>query len=170
MAFNLSSPVAKLAFEMALKNQQAIDSGGQFDAQARGFVSKALATGNDPLAPFDDIYRQYVDPAEAVRRAQAQAFNAYLIGLPELLTQSQKELAAQRKAGGSGDLDTTNLSNYESPADRFARIMGSLISPPTKKSGYLVDPRTATRTDLNTARKKITKSGMGSRTVTAKAL
>ena len=169
MAFDLSSPVAKLAFEMALKNQQAIDSGGQFDAQARGFVSKALATGNDPLAPFEDVYRSYVDPAEAQRRAQAQAFNAYLVGLPELLAQAAKE----GRSSGSGDgsaLDTTNLSNYESPADRLARIMGTLVSSTSKGSSYLVDPRTATRTDLNTARKKITRSGMGSRPVTAKAL
>jgi len=163
MAFDLSSPVAKLAFEMALKNQQSIDSGSQFDAQARGFVSKALATGNDPLAPFDDIYRQYVDPAEAARRAQAQAFNAYLIGLPELLTQSQKELAAQRKAGGGGDLDTTNLSNYKSPLDRFNDLMKGVL--PVAQTSL---PENETLRDY---RKRVTNNtGMGSGRVTAKAI
>ena len=143
MAFDLSSPVAKLAFEMALKNQQAIDSGGQFDAQARGFVSKALATGNDPLAPFEDVYRSYVDPAEAQRRAQAQAFNAYLIGLPELLAQAAKEGRSSGGSSGGSAFDTTNLSNYETPAQRLNRLLGSIL--PSKST-------TATTTATKTFR------------------
>jgi hypothetical protein len=115
MAFDLSSPVAKLAFEMALRNQQAQDSSAPFDASARSFVSQALSRGNEQLSDYEDIYRQYVDPAEAQRRAQAAAFNEYLIGLPELLAKSAQE---RRGSGGTGspDVDTTNLSNYE---DRF---------------------------------------------------
>jgi hypothetical protein len=161
MAFNLSSPVAKLAFEMALRNQQAQDSSAPFDASSRSFVSQALATGNDQLAPFEDIYRQYVDPAEAQRRAQAAAFNEYLIGLPELLTASQKELSRSGggSGGGSGDLDTTNLSSYESPADRLNRLLGGLTQPTAKPKSFITPEE----------RNKITRSGMGSR-VTARRM
>lgn len=134
MAFDLSSPVAKLAFEMALRNQQAQEASAPFDASARAFVSKALATGNDQLAPYEDIYRQYVDPSEANRRAQAAAFNEYLVGLPELLAASAKELSAASAGSGKEKLDTTNLSAYESPADRLNRLLGGLTQPAATRS------------------------------------
>jgi hypothetical protein len=163
MAFDLSSPVAKLAFEMALRNQQAQDSSAPFDASARSFVSQALSRGNEQLSDYEDIYRQYVDPAEAQRRAQAAAFNEYLIGLPELLAKSAQE---RRGSGGTGspDVDTTNLSNYESAEDRFNRLLGTTTSTSTYK------PFPTYRTpEYNDARKTATKSGMGSG-VTAKRL
>jgi hypothetical protein len=153
MAFNLSSPVAKLAFEMALRNQQAQDSSAPFDASARSFVSQALATGNDQLAPFEDIYRQYVDPAEANRRAQAAAFNEYLVGLPELLEASAKELSASKGGSGKAKLDTTNLSGYESAEDRLNRLLGGLTQPTAKPKSFITPEE----------RSKITRSGMGSR-------
>lgn len=160
MAFDLSTPVAKLAFEMALRNQQAQDASAPFDASARAFVSKALATGNDQLAPYDDIYRQYVDPAEANRRAQAKAFNDYLVGLPELLSASQKELAAlSGGSGGKANLDTTNLSNYMSPQERLNMLLGNL-APVSKPKLYATSPEDRLAT---------TRTGMGSR-VTARRL
>lgn len=142
MAFDLSSPVAKLAFEMALRNQQAIDSGSQFDAQSRAAVSQALAAGNDPLSSYENIYRQYVDPAEAQRKAQAQAFNAYLIGLPELMAQSAKEMS--RSSGGSSTVMTGNLSNYETPAERLQRLMYQFL--PSRSA----TPQTTTTTSTST--------------------
>lgn len=141
MAFNLSSPIAKLAFEMALKNQQSIDSAGQFDAQARAAVSDSLKYGNETLPPFEDVYRSYVDPAEAQRRAQAEAFNAYLVGLPELLAQAAKE--GRSSGSGTSALDRTNLSNYETPAQRLNRLLGSIL--PSKST-------TATTTATKTFR------------------
>jgi hypothetical protein len=135
MAFNLSSPVAKLAFEMALRNQQAQDSSAPFDASARSFVSKALATGNDQLAPFEDIYRQYVDPAEAQRRAQAAAFNEYLIGLPELLSASQKELAGSGGGGGGSSGYLMNPSGtYRSPQEVLDSLLSGILPPPPPTS------------------------------------
>lgn len=161
MALDLSSPVAKLAFEMALRNQQAQEASAPFDASARAFVSKALATGNDQLAPFEDIYRQYVDPAEAQRRAQAAAFNEYLVGLPELLSASAKELrASSGGGGGQADIDTTNLSNYMSPEDRLNMLLGGLAQPKTTRPKLYQTPE---------ERMKRTQSGMGSR-VTARRM
>lgn len=132
MAFDLSSPIAKLAFEMALRNQQTIDSGSQFDTEARAAVSNALKYGNETLPPFEDIYRSYVDPAQAERRAQAEAFNAYLVGLPELLAKSRKELSASSGSGSSAM--TGNLSGYESPTDRFNRIMAGILGGSAQKT------------------------------------
>lgn len=131
MAFDLSSPVAKLAFEMALRNQQTIDSGSQFDAEARAAVSNALKYGNETLPGYEDIYRSYVDPAETQRRAQAQAFNAYLVGLPELLAKSRKEM------GGSGGASSTligNPSGYMTPAERFNQIMAGILGSTAPKT------------------------------------
>ena len=147
MAFDLSSPVAKLAFEMALKNQQAIDANKQFDNESRAAVSKALSVGNDPLSLYEDVYRQYVDPAQNERRAQAEAFNAYLIGLPELLAQASRE---GRSTGGGGGgstqaIDTTNLSGYSTPEESLARIMG-MVLPKTPASKATTTPVATTPT------------------------
>jgi hypothetical protein len=154
MAFNLSTPVAKLAFEMALRNQQAQDASAPFDASARSFVSQALATGNDQLAPFEDIYRQYVDPAEAQRRAQAKAFNDYLIGLPELLSASQKELAGSGGGGGSSGYLMNPSGTYRSPQEVLDSLLsGILTTKPTSTaqrpdySGYGSEERRLSNAD-----------------------
>lgn len=123
MAFNLSTPTAQLAFEMALRNQQAINASPQYDAEARAAVSKALQYGNETLPGYEDIYRSYMDPAENQRRAQAQAFNEYLVGLPELLAKS----ASERSGGGSSVATSGMLSGYQNPIDRLNRLVSNIV-------------------------------------------
>lgn len=133
MAFDLSTPTAKLAFEMALRNQQAIDASPQYDAEARNFVSKALQYGNETLPPYEDIYRSYMDPAEAQRRAQAQAFNEYLVGLPELLAQARKE-GGGGGGGGSASAGTGMLSGYKDPQQRLNDLVKNMVDNAKKKT------------------------------------
>ena len=158
MAFDLSSPVAQLAFEMALRNQQVPSTSR--DAEARAFVSKALQVGNDQLAPFDDIYRQYMDPVEAQRRAQAQAFNEYLVGLPELLAASQKEFAEAnaRGRGGGGGGGTTRIMNPSGVSRSPLDILNSIL-------GRVAPQRTAYRAPTTTASKKRTTTAGAVRSV-----
>ena len=168
MAFNLSSPVAKLAFEMALRNQQAQDSSAPFDASARSFVSKALATGNDQLAPFEDIYRQYVDPAEAQRRAQAAAFNEYLIGLPELLAKASKEgRSTGGTSGGVGLVGNPN-SDYLSPQERLQNLIDSFPKQTTAPYDPLRNRTTQSAYSTKTA--TTTPAGTGSGPVSSKPI
>ena len=154
MAFDLSSPVAQLAFEMALRNQQVPSTSR--DAEARAFVSKALQVGNDQLAPFDDIYRQYMDPVEAQRRAQAQAFNEYLVGLPELLAASQKEFAEANARGRGGG--TTRIMNPSGVSRSPLDILNSIL-------GRVAPQRTAYRAPTTTASKKRTTTAGAVRSV-----
>jgi hypothetical protein len=162
MAFNLSTPTAALAFEMALRNQKAIDSSAGADAEARQFVTKALAPGNDPLSLYEDIYRQYMDPAEAQRRAQAQAFNDYLIGLPELLAKASTEGRSTGGGGGGTESAMASATNtgYISPQERLRSMLNSLVPAQQQPS------RTPTVTRQQ--RTAITRSGMGSGRIMAK--
>jgi hypothetical protein len=166
MAFNLSTPTAKLAFEMALRNQQAQDSSAPFDASARSFVSKALATGNDQLAPFEDIYRQYVDPAEAQRRAQAAAFNEYLVGLPELLSASAKELRASGSSGSGGDGRLFNQSGVQrSPQEILQSLLKGML--PTRSTA--VKSQTG-KTNYGAEENRVSNVDRALRTVTARRM
>jgi hypothetical protein len=165
MAFNLSTPTAKLAFEMALRNQQAQDSSAPFDASARSFVSKALATGNDQLAPFEDIYRQYVDPAEAQRRAQAAAFNEYLVGLPELLSASAKELRASGSSGSGGG----RLFNQSGVQRTPQEILQSLLTGMLPTRSTAVKSRTG-KTNYGAEENRVSNVDRALRTVTARRM
>lgn len=171
MAFDLSSPAAKLAFEMALRNRQAVEGAGQFDAESRQAVQEALNYGNDKLADYENIYQQYVGPAETQRRAQAEAFNTYLIGLPELLAQSARETrGGGGGGGGSAAYDTTNLSAYETPEQKLARLMGYIVPPariPTT-TRPAAQPRTTQTRPFTTADQRERQAG--GRTITARRL
>lgn len=137
MAFDLSTPAAKLAFDMALRNKQAIDASPQYDTEARAAVSKALQYGNDPLSGYEDIYRSYMDPAENQRRAQAQAFNDYLVGLPELLAKSRTE-GSSGGGGGSAATGTGMLSGYRDPFERLNALVSNIVekAKPTQRNVY----------------------------------
>lgn len=140
MAFDLSTPAAKLAFEMALKNRKTVENAGQVDAEGQAAVAKALEVGNDPFGPYEPIYQEYVGPVEAQRRAQAEAFNTYLVGLPELLAKAAQE---DRSTGGGSQAtySMSDLSNYESPADRLARLYNNIIAPVAAPAQQTQTPR-----------------------------
>ena len=126
MAFDLSSPAAALAFDMALRNQQVIDNAGQYDADARRKVTQSLSVGYDPFEPFAPIYQEYMGPAQAQRIAQAQAFNKYLVGLPELLAKAAKE--GSSGSGASASASGQQLSGYTSAQDRLRQLTESLMT------------------------------------------
>jgi hypothetical protein len=116
MAFDLSTPTAQLAFDVARRAQEVQDLKAKYDAEARGRVQAQLAPfGNDnpqTMSTFDNIY----NPAAATQQARAKAMQEYVTGLPELLARVQAE---KKKTSGSGTSGMTgsNLTDYQAIFD-----------------------------------------------------
>ena len=112
MAFDLSTPTAQLAFDVARRAQEVQDLKAKYDEQARGRVQAQLAPfGNDnpqTMSTFDSIY----NPAAATQQARAKAMQEYVTGLPELLARVQAE---KKKTSGSGTsgMPGSNLTDYQ---------------------------------------------------------
>jgi hypothetical protein len=112
MAFDLSTPTAQLAFDVARRAQEVQDLKAKYDAEARGRVQAQLAPfGNDnpqTMSTFDNIY----NPAAATQQARAKAMQEYVTGLPELLARVQAE---KKKTSGSGTsgMPGSNLTDYQ---------------------------------------------------------
>jgi hypothetical protein len=116
MAFDLSTPTAQLAFDVARRAQEVQDLKAKYDAEARGRVQAQLAPfGNDnpqTMSTFDSIY----NPAAATQQARAKAMQEYVTGLPELLARVQAE---KKKTSGSGTsgMPGSNLTDYQAIFD-----------------------------------------------------
>lgn len=112
MAFDLSTPGAQLAFDVARRAQEVQDLKAKYDAEARGRVQAQLAPfGNDnpqTMSTFDSIY----NPAAATQQARAKAMQEYVTGLPELLARVQAERSSG-SGGGGGGLPGSNLTDYQ---------------------------------------------------------
>jgi len=116
MAFDLSTPTAQLAFDVARRAQEVQDLKAKYDAEARSRVQAQLAPfGNDnpqTMSTFDSIY----NPAAATQQARAKAMQEYVTGLPELLARVQAE---KKKTSGSGTsgMPGSNLTDYQAIFD-----------------------------------------------------
>jgi len=112
MAFDLSTPTAQLAFDVARRAQEVQDLKAKYDAEARGRVQAQLAPfGNDnpqTMSTFDSIY----NPAAATQQARSKAMQEYVTGLPELLARVQAEKNKTSGTGTSGMRDS-NLTDYQ---------------------------------------------------------
>jgi hypothetical protein len=112
MAFDLSTPTAQLAFDVARRAQEVQDLKAKYDAEARGRVQAQLAPfGNDnppTMSTFDSIY----NPAATTQQARAKAMQEYVTGLPELLARVQAEKKKTSGTGTSG-MPGSNLTDYQ---------------------------------------------------------
>lgn len=143
MAFDLSTPGAQLAFDVALRAQEVQDLKAQYDEQARGRVQAQLAPfGNQndaTAATFDSIY----GPAAATRQARAKAMQEYVTGLPELLARVKAE-KNKTSGSGTGGLPRSNPIDYIAI---FNYLLGLNTPPPTTPA--TTTPATTTPTNSN---------------------
>jgi hypothetical protein len=102
MAFNLSTPEARLAFKIAVNAQQTQDAKARLERQARNSVTAQLAPYEQTVDNFDSTFSGIYNPVANQQQAQAQAMQKYVTGLPELLARVQKEKTANSQGSGSG--------------------------------------------------------------------
>jgi hypothetical protein len=106
MAFDLSTPEAQLAFKIAVSAQKTQDAKARLERQARNSVSAQLAPYGQSVDNFNSEFSSIYDPAANRQQAEARAMQRYVTGLPELLSQVQKERTANSRGSGGGSLSS----------------------------------------------------------------
>ena len=117
MAFDLSTPTAQLAFDVARRTQEVQDLKAQYEAQARERVNARLAPYGNDLSQFDSTFKSVYDPVAATQQSRAKAMQEYVTGLPELLARAQTEKrsgsgSGSQGGGGSKPIDYQAIFNY----------------------------------------------------------
>jgi hypothetical protein len=102
MAFDLSTPEAQLAFQIAVSAQKTQDAKDRLRRQARNSVSAQLAPYGQSVDNFGSEFKSIYNPAANRQQAEAKAVQKYVVGLPELLARVQKEQTANSRGSGSG--------------------------------------------------------------------
>jgi hypothetical protein len=115
MAFDLSTPTAQLAFDVARRTQEVQDLKAQYEAQARERVNARLAPYGNDLSQFDSTFKSIYDPVAATQQSRAKAMQEYVTGLPELLARVQAE--KKSSSGGGGGVPGSNLTDYQAIFD-----------------------------------------------------
>ena len=137
MAFDLSTPGAQLAFDVALRNKEVQDMKARLETEARARVEARLAPYGNDLSQFDSTFKSIYDPVAATQQSRAKAMQEYVIGLPELLARAQAEKKkGSGGGGGSGNMVATPYQPFDAKA-----ILGYLV--PANKTGY-TEPYSAT--------------------------
>jgi hypothetical protein len=129
MAFDLSTPGAQLAFDVALRNKEVQDYKAKLEEEARARVEARLAPYGNDLSQFDSTFKSIYDPAVATQQSRAKAMQDYVVGLPELLARAQAEKKSGSGGGGGGNTVATPYQPFDASA-----ILGYLV--PKSKSGY----------------------------------
>ena len=135
MAFDLSTPGAQLAFDVALRNKEVQDLKAQYDAQARERVNARLTPYGNDLSQFDSTFKSIYDPVAATQQSRAKAMQEYVTGLPELLARAQAE---KRSGGGGAGGSTGGGSNVTNYSAIFDYLLGTNAKP------LYTDPTSAT--------------------------
>ncbi len=124
MAFDLSTPTAQLAFDVARRTQEVQDLKAQYEAQARERVNARLAPYGNDLSQFDSTFKSVYDPVAATQQSRAKAMQEYVTGLPELLARSQAEKRSGSGGSGGGNDSKFVPQPYVSPEDFLNFILG----------------------------------------------
>lgn len=130
MAFDLSSPAAQLAFDVARRNQEVQDMKQRLAEESRARINAKLTPYGNDISQYENIVAGTLGPAEATQQSRAQAMQEYVTGLPELLARAAAERKASSGGGGGG---STNVPAPYQPFDPEA-ILEYVIAEP--KSFY----------------------------------
>jgi hypothetical protein len=117
MAFDLSTPAAQLAFDVARRAQEVQDLKAQYEAQARERVNARLAPYGNDLSQFDSTFKSIYDPVAATQQSRAKAMQEYVTGLPELLARAQTERSSSSGGSGGSSGGGSNLTDYQAIFD-----------------------------------------------------
>ena len=85
------TPVAGLALEMAVRNQQLLDRIPGMTENQRRLINQRLTRYGGDLSQYEPYMEVGYDPTVGAMRSQAEGMRDYLIGLPELMAKAMKE-------------------------------------------------------------------------------
>ena len=86
-----ASPVAGLALEMAVRNQQLLDRIPAMTENQRALINKRLTKYGGDISQYEPYMEVGYDPTVGAMRSQAEGMRDYLVGLPELMAKAMKE-------------------------------------------------------------------------------
>jgi hypothetical protein len=142
--FDLSTPLAQLAWDMATRANTAVEQAAQADPTIRKRLSEQLGRYGGSLSDVEKSFEDYYAPGLNAYTAQMEAMRDYAIGLPELMVKAAKE---GTKVSGGGSLNASPMPKTLTTAE-ILEILG--IVPATVMPSISPEERV-----------KITPSGMG---------
>jgi len=147
--FDLSTPLAQLAWDMATRTNTAVEQAAQADPTIRKRLSEQLSRYGGSLGDVEKSFEEYYRPGMDAYVAQMGAMRDYAIGLPELMVKAAKEGTTVSGGSSLGAAPITKQWTVEELRD----ILG--IAPLT--------PATPMPAMTPTERSTVTPSGMGAR-------
>jgi hypothetical protein len=147
--FDLSTPLAQLAWDMATRANTAVERAAQADPTIRKRLGEQLGRYGGSLSDVEKSFDEYYKPGMDAYVAQLGAMRDYAIGLPELMVKAAKE---GTKVSGGGSLGAAPVTKQWT-VDELRDILG--IAPLT--------PATPMPAMTPAERSRITPSGMGAR-------
>jgi len=85
------TPVAGLALEMAVRNQQLLDRIPAMTENQRRLINQRLTRYGGDISQYEPYMEVGYDPTVGAMRSQAEGMRDYLVGLPELMAKAMKE-------------------------------------------------------------------------------
>ena len=85
------TPVAGLALEMAVRNQQLLDRIPEMTANQRALINRRLTRYGGDISQYEPYMEVGYDPTVGAMRSQAEGMRDYLVGLPEVMMKAMKE-------------------------------------------------------------------------------
>lgn len=144
--FDLSTPLAQLAWDMATRTNTAVEQAAQADPTIRKRLSEQLGRYGGSLGDVEKSFEDYYKPGLDAYVAQMGAMRDYAIGLPELMVKAAKE---GKQVSGGGSLSASPFPKTLTTSE-ILDILG--IAPATPMPAM-----------TPTERSTVTPSGMGAR-------
>jgi hypothetical protein len=142
--FDLSTPLAQLAWDMATRANTAVERAAEADPTIRKRLSEQLGRYGGSLSDVEQSFDEYYKPGMDAYVAQLGAMRDYAIGLPELMVKAAKE---GTKVSGGGSLGAAPVTKQWT-VEELRDIIG-------------IVPATAMPSQSLEERVKITPHGMG---------
>lgn len=133
-----SSPLAGLALEMAVRNQQLLERVPEMTANQRNLINRRLTRYGGDISQYEPFMEVGYDPTVKAMQTTLEGQRDYLVGLPELMMKAAKE--------GAGT-PTKEQPNTNPLQDYFNRILNNLYRANEPKTTVIpqVSPDTAER-------------------------
>jgi hypothetical protein len=140
------TPVAGLALEMAVRNQQLLDRIPEMTANQRALINRRLTRYGGDISQYEPYMEVGYDPTVGAMRSQAEGMRDYLVGLPEVMMKAMKE--GEKSGVTYKNPDTTD---YYRRLEELRKSMAPKVTLPPgptadTREGYMPSPARPTTT------------------------
>lgn len=132
------TPVAGLALEMAVRNQNLVNSLPGSIANQRRLINQRLQKFGGDISQYEPFMEVGYQPTANALRSQAEGMRDYLVGMPELMAKAMKE-------GQTSGVTYKSVPNTSAVQDYLQRQLNNLEYEfgPKVSTGPRVSPDTA---------------------------